>query len=118
MGNSDAQMDYWKECISIAAEECGATLTPEQIDFIADAAKGGHECYGMSFYSPPWSDRMSDIEAEWKAKVKAAEKEAESYRAGAEKAMRMALRMHSDAHISITKEGEVFQHGGRTTQIL
>lgn len=41
-------MDYWKECISIAAEECGVYLTEEQLIYIADSVEGGHENYGMA----------------------------------------------------------------------
>lgn len=41
-------MDYWKECISIAAEDCGAVLTDEQIEAIADSVRGGHENYGTA----------------------------------------------------------------------
>ena len=28
--------DYWRECVSNAAEECGAVLTPEQVNSIAE----------------------------------------------------------------------------------
>ena len=38
-----AQRDYWQECIAIAAEECGLTLTPEQLDYLAGAAEGPRE---------------------------------------------------------------------------
>lgn len=69
------KMDYWEECIAIAAEECGLVLTKEQLDALAGAAESGHEHYGMAFYSPPASDRISDIEDEWKRKVKDKEEE-------------------------------------------
>ena len=42
-------MDYWKECISIAADECGLVLTEEQLECLADSVEGGHENYGMAF---------------------------------------------------------------------
>jgi hypothetical protein len=71
---------YWEECIATAAEECGATLTQEQIESIAGAAEGGHENYGMAFYSPPAGDRIAVIESEWKAKLKAAQDEADRLR--------------------------------------
>lgn len=67
-------IDYWKECISIAAEECDLTLTSEQLEYLAGSAESGHEHYGMAFYSPPASDRYNEIEREWKAKYKALEK--------------------------------------------
>ena len=72
--------DYWKECISTAAEECGATLSKEQIEFIAGAAEGCHENYGMAFYSPPSTDRIAVILRDCSAKVKAAQDEADRMR--------------------------------------
>lgn len=44
--------DYWKECISIAADECDLSLTKEQLDYLASSVEGGHDNYGMAFYSP------------------------------------------------------------------
>ena len=41
-------MDYWKECISIALEEEGVDATEVQIENIAGAVEGAHECYGMA----------------------------------------------------------------------
>lgn len=49
-------LEYWKECISIAADECDLSLTSEQLEYLADSASGSHENYGMAFYSPPASD--------------------------------------------------------------
>lgn len=40
-------MEYWKESISSAAEDCGLVMTDEQLDFMADAMKGSYECYGL-----------------------------------------------------------------------
>jgi hypothetical protein len=42
-------VEYWKECISIAADECGLALAPEQLHFLAEAVESGHENYGMAF---------------------------------------------------------------------
>lgn len=109
--------DYWKECISIAAEECELSITPEQMEYLADAVHGGHECYGMAFYSPPWSDRMDDIESEWKEKLKRLQAEFDSYRNNAETAVKRALRQYDDAVVSIGEYGEVLRHDGRTTII-
>lgn len=36
-------MNYWKDCISIAADECGLELTKEQLETLADAVESGHE---------------------------------------------------------------------------
>lgn len=112
-----AKQDYWQECISIAADECDLKLTPEQLDCLASAAESGHEHYGMSFYSPPASDRISDIEDEWKAKMKAQQGEHERYVRNAETAVKQALRAHRDDQVSIGEYGEVLRHGGRTERI-
>jgi hypothetical protein len=74
-----AQKDYWSECIAQAADECDLNLTIEQLECLASAAESGHEHYGMAFYSPPDSDRISDIEREWKAKLKTLEQDHEKY---------------------------------------
>ncbi|MER9196401.1 hypothetical protein NKI13_24470 [Mesorhizobium australicum] len=42
------QDDYWDECISIAADECGLTLTKEQLDCLSGSVRSGHENYGMA----------------------------------------------------------------------
>lgn len=110
-------LDYWKECISIAADECDLSITAEQLEMLGDSVAGGHENYGMAFYSPPWSDRISDIEDEWKRKYKALQAELEAYRNNAETAVKRALRQYDDANVSIGEYGEVFRHGGRTEQI-
>jgi len=106
-------LDYWKDTLSDAAQQCGLTLTDEQLTCLADAAEGSHENYGMAFYSPPSTDRISDIEREWKAKVEAKER----YRTNAETAVKRALHQRSDAFVSIGEYGEVFRYDGRTVQI-
>lgn len=112
-----AQRDFWQECIAIAAEECDLTLTPEQLDYLAGAAEGGHENYGMAFYSPPPNDRLNDIEREWKAKLKAQQEEHERYVRNAETAVKQALRVHHDDQVTIGAHGAVLRHGGRTERI-
>jgi hypothetical protein len=109
--------DYWIESMSEAAEECELTLTKEQLECLAYNAQMCHENYGMAFYSPPSSERYEDIEREWKAKLKAKEKELEQYRTNAETAVKRALRQHSDANVSIGEYGEVTRYDGRATQI-
>lgn len=110
-------LDYWEEYIAIAAEECGLTMTPEQLRCLADSASSGHEHYGMAFYSPPESDRLNEIEREYKKKIKDLQGEFDKYRDNAETAVKQALRQYSDAKVTIGERGEVFRHGGRTTQI-
>ncbi len=110
-------LDYWKECIAIAAEECDLNMTEDQLICIVDSVSGGHECCGMAFYSPPASERLSDIEDEWKRKLATLQAEFDAYRNNAETAVKQALRQYDDANVSIGEYGEVFRHGGRTEQI-
>lgn len=112
------QDDYWEECIANAAEECDLALTEEQLKYLADSAKNGHEYYGMAFYSPPDSDRIGDIEKEYNLKLKSIQREFEDYQRNAETAVKRALREHSDSNVSIGQYGDVFRHNGRTEQIL
>lgn len=109
--------DYWTECIGNAAEEIDLALTDEQLDALAFAAENGHECYGQVFYSPPWSDRISDIEDAWRKKLKAAEDELHQYQQDAERMMKRALKMHSDENVSIGRD-EVLLHAGDTVRVL
>ena len=114
----DAQQDYWEECISLGAEACNLELTPEQLECLADSVRSGHEHYGMAFYSPPPSDRLSTIEAEWKGRLDSLRTEFDNYRSNSDKAIRRALGLRSDSNISIEQHGDVFLHEGRTSQIL
>ena len=113
----NTQRDYWQECMAIAAEECELTLTPDQLDCLASAAESGHEHYGMAFYSPPPGERMSEIEDGWKQKLKTLQAEFDAYRGHAEAAVKQALRVNRDDHVSIEPHGEVLLHGGRTVRI-
>ena len=106
--------DYYAECISIAAEECGLSLTPEQHKYMAEAVEGGADNIGQAFYSPPASDRYAEIDREWQAKYRRLEQEFDTYKNNAERAVKKALRQHSDANVSIGEHGEVLRHGGRT----
>jgi hypothetical protein len=112
-----AQRNYWRECLAIAAEECNLKLTTEQLDYLASAAESGHEHYGMAFYSPPDSDRISDIEREWRAKLTTQQQEHERYVQNAETAVKRALRVHRDDPVTIGERGEVLRHGGSTERI-
>lgn len=62
-GGDEMLLDYWKECVSEAAIDCGAQLSREQIDCIARTCKGAHENYGMAFYTPP-SEHRPDPEVQ------------------------------------------------------
>lgn len=100
-------LEYWEECISIGAEECGLEITREQLSELAASVEGGHENYGMAFYSPPPSDRYNEIEREWKAKYEALQKEFDMYMGNAESAVKRVGRMHRDANVSIEAYGEI-----------
>ena len=110
-------LEYWEECISQASCDCELTLTDEQLTYLAEAVSGGHENYGMAFYSPPDSDRYNDIEREWERKYKALQAQFEKYQGNAETAVKQALGQYKDASISIGEYGEVLRHGGRTERI-
>lgn len=109
--------DYWKEAISDAAQSCDLRLTHEQLACLAETIESAHENYGMAFYSPPSTDRISDIERAWKAKLEAKEKELEQYRANVDAALKRALNQRSDAQLSIGEYGAVFCYNGRVEQI-
>ena len=110
-------IDYWKECISDAAHECGLTMTEDQADYLAKAAELGHEHYGMAFYSPPPGEIIASIEQEWKDRLCALQKDYERYASRAETAVKNALGLHRDSHVTIGRCGEVLLHDGRTTRI-
>ena len=76
-----------------------------------------HEHYGMAFYSPPSSDYYDRVNSEWEAKYKRLQAEFDAYKGNAETAVRKALRQYSDAQVTIGDGGEVWRHGGRSTQI-
>ena len=111
---STSTTDYWKECMSIAAEECNLTLTPEQLQALAVSAEAGHDHYGMAFYSPPPSDRLDAIRGEGDAKYAALKREFEAYQDNAEQAVKKALRISRSTPVSIGNYGEVLTHDGRT----
>ena len=112
-----AEDDYWSECIWSAAEECDLKLTAEQHKCLAESVQVAHENYDMAFYQPSPSDRLDDINSEWEAKFKRLQAEFDAYKGNAETAVRRALKQYSDAQVTIGDGGEVWRHGGRSTQI-
>ena len=112
-----AEDDYWSECIWSAADECALELTAEQHKCLAESVQVAHENYGMAFYSPSPSDRLDDINSEWEAKLRRLQAEFDAYKGNAETAVRRALKQYSDAQVTIGDGGEVWRHGGRSTQI-
>jgi hypothetical protein len=113
----EARIKYWRECIEIEAEECGLEMTAEQLDNLAAAVSNGYENYDQAFYRPPSSDRMGDIEREWKTKIKWAEEEFEAYRRDAETAVKQALGRRHDDKVIIDGDGEVRLIDGRSDRI-
>lgn len=114
---TDLYAQYWIECLECSFDEHGIEVPSDKLRAIAADVEGAHDNYGMAFYSPPASDRISVIESEHDAKYKALQKEFDHYRANAETAVKKALRQYSDAQISIGEYGEVLRHGGRTERI-
>lgn len=113
-----AQDDYWIECVAQSAKDCGAILTKEQIEAIAADVQCCHENYGMAFYSPPASERLHSIENEWKRKYQELQRELDVIKSAGERAIKYALRLHSDTSVSINDRGEVYANNGRTTRVL
>ncbi len=110
-------IEYWKECISIAADECGLVMSADQLEEIASSVQSGHENYGMAYYSPPASDRYAAIEREWKKKYDDLKKELEQYTENAEKAVAMALNVKHGTPVTVGEHGEVLAHNGRTWRV-
>ncbi len=48
--------DYWVDCISQAAGECGLSLTLVQLECLAEAVEGAHDNIGQAFYTPSRND--------------------------------------------------------------
>jgi len=68
---SDAQRDYWTECVEISFEEAGISATPEQIEIVAGGVEGCHENYGMAFYTPPAGEYLRSEVADLKRQLQA-----------------------------------------------
>lgn len=65
MTMADWRDQYWDECISIAADECGLVLTKEQLDCLSGSVRGGHENYSMaSGDDVASSNRYAELERE------------------------------------------------------
>lgn len=69
--------EYGSDCIAQAAENCDLELTREQLECLAEAAENGHEHYSQAFYSPPNSDQITDIERQYRQKLKQQQQEHE-----------------------------------------
>lgn len=112
-----SKADYWEETIAIAADECGLSLTKEQIGYLAGAAEASHDNYGLAFYSPSASDFYAGVERDWERKYNALQKEFDTYRNNAESAVKIALHRSSNDSVSIGEYGEVTLYSGRTVRL-
>ena len=110
-------LEYWQECIEDAALDAGFTLTRSQIMTLGEAAQYAHDNIGMAFYSPPSTDMLAACDREWKEKIDRLQREHDAYVKNAETAVKVALRQHSDAHVSIGENGEVTRYNGRSEVI-
>ena len=72
-----SSLDFWSDCLAQAAEQCDLDLTAEQLECLAAAASNGQEEYGQAFYSPPNSDRITNLEREHEQKLKQQQQEHE-----------------------------------------
>jgi len=115
---TDHKLDYWIESVASSLGEHGISATKEQIQAVAEDIQISHEQFGMAFYSPPGTDRIADIDRQWKEKNDALEKQKQVYEKNAEAAIKRALGLNRDTPISIDRNGDVFMHDGRTEQIL
>lgn len=112
-----SKLEYYAEGLGESFEQHGVTATQEQITNIAADVLVCVEHEGMAFYTPPASERLEQIEGEWRKKYEALQREFDTYRGNAETAVKQALRQYSDASVSIGEHGEVLRHGGRTERI-
>lgn len=112
-------MNYWREALESSLDEhCpDVRLTVAQAEAVAKDLENAHQGHSMAFYTPPASDRLSEIEGEYKKKLNALQAEFDAYRGNAEKAVKVALRQYSDSNVSIGEDGEVFRNDGRRVQI-
>lgn len=104
---SDKRVDYWMECIAEAAQECDADLTESQLECIAESVAMGHECYGMAFYTPPPSDRIAEVEREWKKKYDKLKKRFDDFMERYDKGIRNLAGLRKGAHYDVHEDGEI-----------
>lgn len=112
-------MDFYADAIRDAAEECGAELTDKQIAHLARAADRASKNVGMAFYTPPASDRLSEVENEWKRKYEALKAEYSTFQSNAEQAVQESFGLRRDDRVSIGSHGRVVLddgQGGRRIQ--
>lgn len=89
--------DYWEECISNAAQECGVKLTREQLWTIADAAMHGHDHYGHAFPEPAPEARFIEMQQRVEKDIERHRKEIADHEAQNRSSAGERLRYHAEA---------------------
>jgi hypothetical protein len=107
------ESDYWRECIAQSAEECGASLTPEQVERMADDVQTSHENYGMTFYSPSASDRVADVEREHVGRARKIEAEHDRQIEDLRRALKDAWDERNAVVYSLREQLRAALEGGR-----
>lgn len=103
--------EYWQECIAQAAEECGVSLTPEQLATLAGHAQSGHEHYGQAFYLPPSYEGTHDA---CKQKIRDLERDLERMRSSADRTVARAMGLQPE-DVVVTDRGEVIRRNDSVT---
>lgn len=99
-------MDYWEECISIAADECGLTLTKDQLECLASYVVGGHENYGMAFGHDCIPNPLNTEVESLKRRIKELEEEHERCLHGIKNGV-AKRRNVSASYVHIDRDGHV-----------
>jgi hypothetical protein len=105
------------ECLSEHAPE--VHLTAEQLKAIASDLSHGIDVYGeISGEHLLNANRRSHIDREHEQALKRLEREKEFQYQNAVAAIKNALRLRPDDHITIEGDGSVYLHNGRSTKIV
>ena len=101
-------IDYWKECIAQASEECELSISEKQLTILAEAVQGAYETYDMTFYTPSGADKIEVLKQSYEIKLKEAQDEYDLLEANAKTALKHAMKLRMDSHISLQYDGEVY----------
>lgn len=118
----DARADYWRESVMIAFEDNGLWDAVKDIPMdklleVGASLANSAENQSMAFYTPPASDRISEIEREWKGKLDRLQAEHDRYVETAGRTLGRVLRQNSDTPVFMDENGDVYRSDGRVTQI-
>lgn len=118
-----AASTYYRESFECAMDDAGCfhllkQMTDGQLKAIGESLARSAENESLAIYRPSSSDIIADTERRWRRLLDEERGRTEALRAGAEKALRTALRLSNSIPISVTDGGEVYRSDGRTTRIL